>query len=120
GGPVVVRRAAEGVEGYAQAWGPGLKPTRVNPRQIAAYWTALLQDYVTLFGQGQRPSRTAELTPRGKVLVALYAEAQRGGASGGVPVGTMYELSPAALKNVREIALLIPTGGQSASGMAVA
>ena len=120
GGPVVVSVAAEDVEGYAQAWDPGLKPTRVNPRQIAAYWTALLQDYVTLFGQGQRPSRTAEMTPRGKVLVDLYAEAQRRGATGGVPVGILYELPPASLKDVREMALLIPSGGPSAAGVAVA
>ena len=120
GGPVLVSVGAEDVEGYAQAWDPGLKPTRVNPRQIAAYWTALLQDYVTLFGQGQRPSRTAEMTPRGKVLVDLYAEAQRRGATGGVPVGILYELPPASLKDVREMALLIPSGGPSAAGVAVA
>ena len=120
GGPVLVSATPDDVEGYALAWDAGSKPTRSTPRQIAAYWTALLQDYVTLFGQGQRPSRTAELTPRGKVLVDLFAEAQRRGATGGVPVGTMYELPPAALKNLRELALLIPTGGQSSAGTAVA
>lgn len=120
GGPVLVSVSAEDVEGYAQAWDAGAKPARVSPRQIAAYWTALLQDYVTLFGQGQRPSRTAEMTPRGKVLVDLYAEAQRRGASGGVPVGTLYELPPAASKSVREMAFLIPSGGPSAAGVAVA
>jgi hypothetical protein len=120
GGPVLVSATPEDVEGYAQAWDPGAKPSRSTPRQIAGYWTALLQDYVALFGQGQRPSRTAELTPRGKVLVDLYAEAQRRGASGGVPVGTLYELAPATLKNVREMALLIPSSGPSSSGTAVA
>jgi hypothetical protein len=120
GGPVLLSATAEDVEGYAQAWDGGAKPGRSTPRQIAGYWTALLQDYVTLFGQGQRPSRTAELTPRGKVLVDLYAEAQRRGAAGGVPVGTLYELAPAALKSVREMALLIPSGGSGASGNAVA
>jgi hypothetical protein len=120
GGPVLVSATPDDVEGYALAWDAGSKPSRSTPRQIAAYWAALLQDYVTLFGQGQRPSRTAELTPRGKVFVDLFAEAQRRGATGGVPVGTMYELPPAALKNVRELALLIPTGGPSAAGTAVA
>jgi hypothetical protein len=120
GGPVLVSATPEDVEGYAQTWEAGAKPTRSNPRQIAGYWTALLQDYVTLFGQGQRPSRTAELTPRGKVLVDLYAEAQRRGATGGVPVGTLYELPPAALKSVREMAFLIPAGGPSSAGVAVA
>jgi hypothetical protein len=65
GGPVLVSATPEDVEGYAQAWEAGAKPTRANPRQIAGYWTALLQDYVTLFGQGQRPSRTAEPDSRG-------------------------------------------------------
>jgi hypothetical protein len=120
GGPVVVSATPDDVEGYAQAWDPGARPTRSTPRQIAGYWAALLQDYVTLFGQGQRPSRTAEMTPRGKVLVDLYAEAQRRGAVGGVPVGTLYELPPAALKNLRELALLLPSGGPTSAGMAVA
>jgi len=120
GGAVVVSATPDDVEGYAQAWDPGAKPTRSTPRQIAGYWAALLQDYVTLFGQGQRPSRTAEMTPRGKVLVDLYAEAQRRGAVGGVPVGTLYELPPAALKNVRELALLLPSGGPASAGVAVA
>jgi hypothetical protein len=120
GGPVVVSATPDDVEGYAQAWDPGARPTRSTPRQIAGYWAALLQDYVTLFGQGQRPSRTAEMTPRGKVLVDLFAEAQRRGAVGGVPVATLYELSPAALKSVRELALLLPSGGPTSAGMAVA
>ncbi len=120
GGPVVVSATPDDVEGYAQAWDPGARPTRSTPRQIAGYWAALLQDYVTLFGQGQRPSRTAEMTPRGKVLVDLFAEAQRRGAVGGVPVATLYELPPAALKNVRELALLLPSGGPTSAGMAVA
>ena len=120
GGPIVVSATPDDVEGYAQAWDPGARPTRSTPRQIAGYWAALLQDYVTLFGQGQRPRRTAEMTPRGKVLVDLYAEAQRRGAVGGVPVATLYELPPAALKNVRELALLLPSGGPTSAGMAVA
>jgi FHA domain-containing protein/IPT/TIG domain-containing protein len=120
GGPVLLSATPDDVEGYAQAWDAGAKPGRSTPRQIAGYWTALLQDYMTLFGQGQRPSRTAELTPRGKVLVDLYAEAQRRGASGGVPVGTLYDLSPAALKSVRDMALLVPSGGPTAAGTAVA
>ena len=120
GGPVVVSATPDDVEGYAQAWDPGARPARSTPRQIAGYWAALLQDYVTLFGQGQRPSRTAEMTPRGKVLVDFFAEAQRRGAVGGVPVETLYELPPAALKNLRELALLLPSGGPTSAGMAVA
>src|SRR4029077_4202480 len=106
--------------GYAQPWEPGAKPSKSTPRQIAGYWAAILQDYVSLFGQGQRPSRTAELSARGKVLVDLYAEAQRRGGAGGVPASTIANLSPATLKALREMALLLPTGGGTAAGMAVA
>jgi hypothetical protein len=122
GGPVIVTPTADDVDGYAQPWEPGAKPTRSAPRQVAAYWAALLQDYVSLFGQGQRPSRTAELSPRGKVLVDLYAEAQRRGAAGGVPASTVAALSPAMLKALREMALLMPAGAGSgaSAGMAVA
>jgi FHA domain/IPT/TIG domain len=120
GGPVVVTVTSEDVDGYAQPWDPGTRPSRSTPKQIAVYWAALLQDYVALFGQGQRPSRTAELSPRGKVLVDLYAEAQRRGGAGGVPISTVYELSPASLKSVRDMALLLPAGGAATSGLAVA
>jgi hypothetical protein len=119
-GPVVVTATPDDVEGYALPWDPAAKPARGTPRQIAGYWAALLQDYLALFAQGQRPSRAAELSPRGKVLVDLYAEAQRRGAGGGVPVATIYELSAAHLKSVRDMALLLPTGGASSAGAAVA
>ena len=120
GGPVVVTATSDDVDGYAQAWDAGTKPARSTPKQIAAFWAALLQDYVVLFAEGQRPRRTAELSPRGKVLVDLYSEAQRRGASGGVPASTVYELSPASLKNVRDMALLLPAGGGGSAGIAVA
>jgi FHA domain-containing protein/IPT/TIG domain-containing protein len=120
GGPVVVTATSDDADGYAQPWEAGTKPARSTPKQIAAYWAALLQDYVVLFAEGQRPSRTAELSPRGKVLVDLFSEAQRRGATGGVPISTVYDLSPAALKSVREMALLLPAGGGSSAGLAVA
>ncbi len=119
GGEAIVTATPDDADGYTQAWDGGARPGRSTPRQIAGYWAALLQDYVTLFGQGQRPSRTAELSSRGRVLVDIYAEAQRRGAAGGVPVATVYELSPTVLKTLREMALLVPAGG-GAVGTAVA
>ena len=62
----------------------------------------------------------ALLSPRGKVLVDLYAEAQRRGGAGGVPASTVAALSPAMLKALREMALLMPAGAGSGAGMAVA
>src|SRR5207245_802005 len=55
GGAVLLTATTDDVDGYAQSWEPGAKPPRSTPRQIAGYWAALLQDYVSLFGQGQRP-----------------------------------------------------------------
>src|SRR5262249_14086579 len=63
GGVVVVTATTDDVDGYAQPWDSGTRPAKSTPRQIAAYWAALLQDYVSLFGQGQRPSRTAGAPP---------------------------------------------------------
>jgi len=118
GGAVVVTATADDADGYAQGWEGGPK-TRVTPKQIASYWAALLQDYATLFGQGQRSSRSAELSPRGRVFVDVYADAQRRGAAGGVPTATVADFSPSVVKTLREMALSIPTGNASA-GVAVA
>ncbi|HUG52309.1 MAG TPA: IPT/TIG domain-containing protein, partial [Vicinamibacteria bacterium] len=118
GGPALAAVTAEDADGYAQKWDPSLRASRATPRQLASYWAALLQDYVALFGQGQRPYRTAELSPRGKVLVDLYAESQRRG-TGGVPVAALASLSPASLRGIRDMALLLP-GGTATPGTAVA
>src|SRR6185503_13346876 len=78
-GQVIVTATSEDSEGYAKPWDTGSRPARTPPRQIAAYWAALLQDYLTLFTQGLRPTRTAELSVRAKVLMDLHAEAERRG-----------------------------------------
>src|SRR5262249_29366770 len=45
-------------------------------------------------------------------------DALRRGAAGGVPVSTVYEMSPGVLKTLREAALVLPAGG-GAAGAAV-
>ena len=62
---------------------------------LARYWAALLHDYVGLFGQRQRPNRIVEMTPRARVLLDLYADAERRGGSSGVATRLVADM-PAA------------------------
>jgi hypothetical protein len=92
----------------------------VAPAALATFWVALLQDYSTLFIQHQRPTRVVELSPRGKVLLDLYTEAERRvGAGAGVPANIVSPLPYALGRALREMALEAPTRGQAAAGAAV-
>jgi hypothetical protein len=91
-----------------------------NPRLVAQHWAALLQDYWSLFILRQRPLKTLELTPRGKVLTDIYAEALRtAGAGNGVPARTVIPPSTSMAKGLRELSLLLPTEGQGRAGAAL-
>ena len=118
GGAVVAATTAEDPEGYTREAGPkGVRPT---PRQIALHWTALLQDYLSLFGQRQRPFHMMEMTPGAKVLTEMYAEAERRGAGNGVPTSLVNPLSPVWAKSLRDLAMVLPTGSGANPGAAVA
>lgn len=94
---------------------------RPTPRALARHWTALLQDYVALFPQKQRPYRVLELSPRGQALLELYASAERrAGVGAGVPPALVQNLAPAQARALAETALFVPAEAQSASGAAVA
>jgi hypothetical protein len=93
---------------YTKAWDGSKKPRRASPRSVAAHWTALLQDYWSLFVQRQRPLKVLALTPRGKVLGDLYADAQRQAPGAGVPVGLVLPTSTMLSKSLRDMALLVP------------
>jgi hypothetical protein len=94
---------------------------RPTPRALARHWTALLQDYLALFAQRQRPYHVLEATPRGQVLLDLFATAERrAGVGVGVPPGLVEGLSPAQLSAIAEMAMGVPGEGQAASGAAVA
>src|SRR5262249_49795766 len=77
GGAPLARATADDANGYAQPWNALMKGQRVTATALAAHWATLLQDYVTLFQQHQRPTRMVEITPRGKVLLDLHAEGER-------------------------------------------
>jgi hypothetical protein len=112
GATIVVAKADDG------AAYEGARPTA---RALARYWAALLQDYLSLFVQKQRPLRVLELSPRGQALLELYAAAERrAGVGSGVPTSVVENLSQSQLRALAEMALSVPAEGQAVSGAAVA
>lgn len=117
--PLVAATAAD-AGGYDEPWDPSAKPRRSAPLGVAAYWSALLQDYMRMFVLHQRPFRAVELSPRAKVLADLYGDsARRSGTGAGIPLPLVSPLSPAMAKAFREMALLLPAEGQSRPAAAV-
>jgi hypothetical protein len=119
--PVVVATEADAA-GYAEPIppyeaAPAAAPT---PRAVARYWAALLHDYFALFVQRQRPNRVVEITPRGRALLDLFADAERRGEGAGVPPAMVAALSPAQRLALAGMALRIPGEGAGSSGAAVA
>jgi hypothetical protein len=104
--------------GYGEGWGAGGAVQAPTPERLAAYWAALLQDHRLLFFQNDRPVKVLELSPRGKALSSLYAEAvRRSGPGQGVPAGIVASLTPQAVRELRDLALLAPAdaGGAAAA-----
>jgi hypothetical protein len=117
---VVVRATPEDVDGYAPPITPIAAGTRTSPRALAAHWTALLQDLQALCIERQRPVRMVQISPRGKVLLDLYAEAERtAGAGAGVPVRLVDPLPFAIAKGFREMALSVSPQGQTSAAAAI-
>jgi hypothetical protein len=120
GHSLLVTATAQDSAGYAEVWEPGVTPSRVGPRSLAAFWTALLQDHLSLFALRTRPTRVLEVSPRGQVLGELYAAAvRRAGVKAGVPASLVSPLSPTLAKGLRDLALLVPPEGQPAVGAAL-
>jgi hypothetical protein len=100
---------------YGEAWGTGGAAKAPTPERLAAYWAALLQDHRLLFFQNERPMKLLELSPRGKALSSLYAEAvRRSGPGQGVPTSIVTSLTPQAARDLRDLALLPADGTGSA------
>lgn len=116
----LVRATGEDAAGYSESWNTVMKGQRTTASGLAAHWAALLQDYVTLFQQRQRPTRMVEVTQRGRTLIDLQAEGERRtGAGGGVPAGFLSPPSPTLAAAMRELALAVPARGQGVPGAAL-
>jgi FHA domain/IPT/TIG domain len=99
---------------------PTLRGRRVSQRGLAAFWVALLQDQLSLFVTRERPFRVVEITTRGRALMQIYSEAlRRAGAGGGVPVGVVSPLPSTLARDLQEMALVLPTDGQSSPAAAL-
>ena len=115
---LLVAATAEDAAAYSRQ--PSARGQRATPRALAEFWAALLQDHLTLFVQRQRPLRVVELSPRGKVLLDLFSEAERrSGAGAGVSTRLVRPLTPGLARSFRDLALLLPSG-PSAAAAAVA
>lgn len=111
---LLVAATAEDAAAYSRE--PSARGQRATPRSLAEFWAALLQDHLTLFVQRQRPLRVVELSPRGKVLLDLFSEAERrGGAGGGVPTRLVRPLAPGLARSFRDLALILPSGAATAA-----
>jgi hypothetical protein len=111
---LLVSATAEDAAAYARE--PTARGQRATPRALAELWTALLQDHLTLFMERQRPLRVVELSPRGKVLLDLFSEAERRSGSGaGVSMNLVRPLAPSLARSFRDMALILPSGPGSAA-----
>lgn len=118
--PVVVATPVDGT-GYTKPLDPAMTGTFVGLPAVAGYWAALLQDAFVLFGKGERPSAVVELSPRGKVLMDLFSEAERRvGRGKGVPTNIVSPPTWSIAKAFREMSLVLPTRGGAIASAAVA
>jgi hypothetical protein len=102
-GTVIVTVTAEDAGTLSRGWA-GVAGTRVSPRELAEYWAAYLNDYVGLFGRGQRPNRIVERTLRARALLDLHADAARRGAGAGVSARLVADMPAARLEDLRRLA----------------
>jgi pSer/pThr/pTyr-binding forkhead associated (FHA) protein len=120
GGALLLTATPEDVAGYAEGWEGSGRGAPVTTRSLASYWAALIRDHLTLFVERQRPHFVLEMSPRGKVLVDLYAEAgRRVGPGNGVPPGLVSPLPASQAKAMRDLALLLPAPGQASASAGI-
>jgi hypothetical protein len=119
GGATLLTVTAEDAEGMGRGW-DGVPGTRISAAALARYWAALLHDYLGLFGQRLRPNRLIELTPRARVLLDLYSDAERRGGSAGVGMGFVSAMAPERLDALRRLGYSGPEEGRASRGIAIA
>jgi hypothetical protein len=99
----------EDAAAYSRPWETGHGPGRhVSTTALARHWTALLQDYLGLFLERQRPIRFVALSPRGRVLSDIYAEAnRRSPEERTVPTSIVLPAPASMVAALRQMALVV-------------
>lgn len=119
GGATLASVTPEDVAAY-EALDAGVKARRASSRAVAGLWAALVQEQLDVFARRQRPGRLLEVTPRGRAMMQIYAEAQRrGGAGAGVPLSVVNPLPSTLVRDLREMALVLPAEGQGSAAAAM-
>jgi hypothetical protein len=119
GGAVLAAVTPEDLAAYESLEGAP-KGRRASARTVAVLWAAIVQEQIDLFARRQRPGRLLEVTPRGRAMMSLYSEAlRRAGAGGGVPLSVVSPLPTGLSRDLREMALLLPTEGQGSAAAAM-
>jgi hypothetical protein len=117
---LLAKALPEDAAAYDQGWDPTAKGRHTSPRAVAIFWTAILQDELTLFLRHERPVHVLELSPRGKAFLEIYAEAlRRAGPGVGVPIGVVSPLGASLAKSLKDMALIIPAESQAVSAAGV-
>ncbi len=118
GGAVLVRAEAEDVAAY-DALDPA-NARRASARAVAGLWAGIVQEQLDLFVRRQRPGRLLEITPRGRAMMQVYAEAiRRAGPGAGVPLSVVSPLASGLVRDLREMALVLPAEGQGSAAAAM-
>jgi hypothetical protein len=99
----------EDAAAYSRPWETGRGPgRRVSASTLARHWTALLQDYLGLFLERQRPIQFVALSPRGRVLSDIYAEAnRRSPGERTVPTSIVLPAPASMATALRQMALVV-------------
>jgi hypothetical protein len=114
----IVAATAEDAETLSRGFA-GVTGAATTPRRLAEYWAALLNDYVGLFARRQRPNGIVDLTPRARVLLDIYADAERRGGSAGVGQRIAVDSAAARAEPLRQLAFAAPPPA-AASGLPLA
>jgi hypothetical protein len=119
GGAALVRAEPEDAAAYEEL-DPGSRTRRATAQAVAALWAGIVQEQLDLFVHRQRPGRLLEITPRGRAMMQIYAEAvRRAGPGAGVPLSVVSPLPSGLGRELREMALSLPAEGAGSAAAAV-
>jgi hypothetical protein len=102
---------------YSRNWETGRGAGRqVGKAALARHWAALLQDYLGLFLYRQRPLKMPTLSPNGRILTEIYAEASRRSPGGSSVPSSLVLPTPASMAAaLRRMALVVSSEGGRAA-----